>query len=435
MVAGWYLVDVYLRAGVSPAITDTLLATIFGFWNGTTFGMGAADVRAVAGTADKATQLAAALGTGVITANLTQIDGKATSGPPVAIADRPILYLQRLDLHCDAGLAGALQCKNDSATGFGCYQYGGGMGCYQHSTSGYGCYQQGGTADVYLAGSGSIVAAAGEVLNATTVAGKTPAEAGDTMVCAADAMVSDYAKTGEAAAAVATLNDLTQADVRTAVGLAGANLDAQLDALPTASENAAAVAAQATGTAAGSIGKGIADILEDTGTTLPAAIAALPAAIWAVLTSTLTAAGSIGKWLLDTIGAVKTKTDTIGVAAASYTSPIPPDGTPIELVRGDCYSATYGDALGWDISDYAVTESMVATLTIRDRATDEVLTTATSAVDAALAVSFDLTSAQTALLTLGTNSCKFDVEVTLTTGAYKTVASGYVTVSEDQTRH
>lgn len=42
-------------------------------------------------------------------------------------------------------------------------------------------------------------------------------------------------------AAIAALNNLSQADVRTAVGLAGANLDTQLDALPTALENADAL--------------------------------------------------------------------------------------------------------------------------------------------------------------------------------------------------
>lgn len=42
-------------------------------------------------------------------------------------------------------------------------------------------------------------------------------------------------------AAIAALNNLSAADIRTAVGLASANLDTQLDALPTAAENADAV--------------------------------------------------------------------------------------------------------------------------------------------------------------------------------------------------
>jgi hypothetical protein len=42
-------------------------------------------------------------------------------------------------------------------------------------------------------------------------------------------------------AAIAALNNLSQANVRSAIGLASANLDERLDALPTAAENAAAV--------------------------------------------------------------------------------------------------------------------------------------------------------------------------------------------------
>lgn len=42
-------------------------------------------------------------------------------------------------------------------------------------------------------------------------------------------------------AAIAALNNLSAAGVRTAIGLASANLDTQLDALPTAAENAAAL--------------------------------------------------------------------------------------------------------------------------------------------------------------------------------------------------
>lgn len=46
---------------------------------------------------------------------------------------------------------------------------------------------------------------------------------------------------GTVTSAIGALNDLSQADVRTAVGLASANLDTQLAALPTAAENADAV--------------------------------------------------------------------------------------------------------------------------------------------------------------------------------------------------
>lgn len=57
------------------------------------------------------------------------------------------------------------------------------------------------------------------------------------------------------------LSTLTQANIRTAVGLASANLDTQLDALPTAAENADAVWDEATAghTTAGSTGKALTD--------------------------------------------------------------------------------------------------------------------------------------------------------------------------------
>lgn len=58
-------------------------------------------------------------------------------------------------------------------------------------------------------------------------------------------------------AQVAALNDLSQADVRSAVGLAAANLDTQLDALPTAAENRAEMDSNSTQLAA---------IVADTGT-------------------------------------------------------------------------------------------------------------------------------------------------------------------------
>lgn len=41
---GWYWLDIYSQAGETPAIDDTMLGTIVGYWNGTTFGPWAADV-------------------------------------------------------------------------------------------------------------------------------------------------------------------------------------------------------------------------------------------------------------------------------------------------------------------------------------------------------------------------------------------------------
>lgn len=37
MIAGWYWLDIFERAGANPAIGDTLLASYFGYWDGTTY--------------------------------------------------------------------------------------------------------------------------------------------------------------------------------------------------------------------------------------------------------------------------------------------------------------------------------------------------------------------------------------------------------------
>jgi hypothetical protein len=72
----------------------------------------------------------------------------------------------------------------------------------------------------------------------------------------ADAIATDAIGAAELAASAVTeiqsgLSTLTQADIRTAVGLASANLDTQLDALPTANENADALLDRTDGVEAG----------------------------------------------------------------------------------------------------------------------------------------------------------------------------------------
>lgn len=81
----------------------------------------------------------------------------------------------------------------------------------------------------------------------------------------------EASQVGTDAAAAAALSPLDAAGVRTAVGLASANLDTQLAALPTAAEVNTAVEA-------GQLGTDTAAILVDTGTTLPAQITGLSTA-------------------------------------------------------------------------------------------------------------------------------------------------------------
>jgi hypothetical protein len=54
MVAGWYAVEVYKRAGASPAISDLVQARFFGYWDGTTYKWWSTDVLAVGGTVQTA---------------------------------------------------------------------------------------------------------------------------------------------------------------------------------------------------------------------------------------------------------------------------------------------------------------------------------------------------------------------------------------------
>lgn len=86
MVAGWYWVDVFKRAGGSPAISDVLQASYFGYWDGTTYKWWGEDTIAVGGTVQTARDIGASVllsagtGTGqldftsgVVKSNLVQI--------------------------------------------------------------------------------------------------------------------------------------------------------------------------------------------------------------------------------------------------------------------------------------------------------------------------------------------------------------------------
>ena len=50
MVAGFYYVDVFQQAGSNPAISDTLVATLYGHWNGTVFDMASSNLKGILAT-------------------------------------------------------------------------------------------------------------------------------------------------------------------------------------------------------------------------------------------------------------------------------------------------------------------------------------------------------------------------------------------------
>lgn len=92
MVAGWYFVDIYSG---SAGISDTLVATMLGYWNGTTFKPNADDTVAVGGTVQTAHDLGAgvlvSVGAGVgqvnVSGGVVPASGNwNTTTPPTAAA-------------------------------------------------------------------------------------------------------------------------------------------------------------------------------------------------------------------------------------------------------------------------------------------------------------------------------------------------------------
>lgn len=74
MVAGWYWVDVFNQAGASPAIGDSLLASYFGYWDGTIYKWWGADELAISGDVTAADNLETMLdGTGGKTLSLARL--------------------------------------------------------------------------------------------------------------------------------------------------------------------------------------------------------------------------------------------------------------------------------------------------------------------------------------------------------------------------
>jgi hypothetical protein len=94
MVAGWYAVDVYLQAGASPAISDTLLGTVIGYWDGTSFDPHATDMRSLGKAVQSATDLQDFADTGYdpsthrASADATAVSGGSIAAFIIRIANR-----------------------------------------------------------------------------------------------------------------------------------------------------------------------------------------------------------------------------------------------------------------------------------------------------------------------------------------------------------
>ncbi|TIN84350.1 hypothetical protein [Mesorhizobium sp.] len=121
---------------------------------------------------------------------------------------------------------------------------------------------------------------------------------------------------------ISGLNNLSQSDIRNAVGLASANLDSQIDALPTAAEiktqvDTALSDAGVTGVRMAHLDADMSSRLAATDYTAPPSAASIAQAVWDALTSALTTVGSIGKLLVTNIDAAVTSR----LASGSYTAP------------------------------------------------------------------------------------------------------------------
>ena len=92
--AGFYWLDIYVRGGANPAITDFRVESLLGYWDGTTFSLQAADVRALSEDAVAADALE------------TMLDG--TGGATLTLA--------RLVLNC-ANAGGAIDIDNTGGPG------------------------------------------------------------------------------------------------------------------------------------------------------------------------------------------------------------------------------------------------------------------------------------------------------------------------------
>lgn len=189
--------------------------------------------------------------------------------------------------------------------------------------------------------------------------------------------------------------------------------------------------------AAGSTGKKLTDVTASLSAAPTAA--AIADAVWDELSADHVTAATTGY-----------KLSLIGSASVTISAPVASDGT-LTLVRGDDYAFARSRHLtvsstSWpDLSAASLVTSVTMTVRRRKEAfgtgSDGVLFTATDRAASRVwgsgtqTVVFELTDTNTLTLLPGTSTGKYDIEVVLSTGEILTLATGTVTVTEDQTRH
>lgn len=132
----------------------------------------------------------------------------------------------------------------------------------------------------------------------------------------------------------------------------------------------------------------------------------------------------------------------IGSGTIATVSLISPPGTALTLVRGDDYALADGRAIAFTLATtWPDLTGATVVLTVRSRASDALLFSVSDRVASrvtgagvAQVVVFEPSASVTASLAPGLASGKFDIQATLASGHIVTVATGLVTVAEDQTR-
>ena len=210
---------------------------------------------------------------------------------------------------------------------------------------------------------------------------------------------------------------LDAAGVRTALGMAAANLDDQLDALPTAAENADATWDEALSehTNVGSAGAG----LSAAGSAGDPWSTALPGAY---------GAGTAGQIVGDNVDGLAA---LIGSGDITVVSPVSEDGGTITIVQGDDYNNSDGRALEWSSDDWPDVTGAAITLYIEDAAgTYSEAGSVVTGGAGTQTVRVELPSADTATLDAGFQ--KFHVEAVLSgSSRVVTLATGVAHVIAD----
>lgn len=180
------------------------------------------------------------------------------------------------------------------------------------------------------------------------------------------------------------------------------------------------------------------------------ALTAIATAVWASATRTITSLGAnaadeVADAVWDETLADHTNAGTMGNKLNNTLSsgttvaitPLTADGATIDLMQGDDYSSSTGQALEWQDGDasWPTLQGCTVQFELYDSTTNsQVLAKPTrlGAVGTAVqAVTVELTHAETAALTVGVNTYKFRLRIYHQDKQVRTLIVGYVTVRTD----